>query len=301
MVLSDSIRATVTATASGPSLADWLTAGGTVLLALITAITLIATVRITKADRRHDTKIRAEDRAEAKKVLDGEHARAEHDRADAAQRLDEERELARQRLQDERDHAEKTRRRERQADNAYMLIQRIAAVLPYLDNVPGTWIRRDRQAGGRAPGVRYLGEEECRAAVDTLRQGAWAETIMLGRDHAADEAAARYRCLAKLIESLARSQQAAKPERERDVRTVRNYARWVRISLGMLAEDGSVPQIHGGSAQSPLLGLADMPAWLPDPLPPGWLDEQDEESRVRATEANVATPVTERAAADGDT
>jgi hypothetical protein len=146
----DSILAAATATPSRPSLADWLTAGGTVLLALITAITLIATGRITRADRRNNDKIRAEDRAEAKKVIDEERARAAQDRADAAQRL-----------QDERDHAENTRRRERQADNAYMLIQRVAALRPYFDTVPGTWIRRDRGAGGQAPGVRL---QHCRRA-----------------------------------------------------------------------------------------------------------------------------------------
>lgn len=144
MTLLGSIRATLAATASGPSLADWLTAGGTVLLALITAITLIATVRITRADRRHDAKIRAEDRAEAKQVLDEERARAEQDRADAALRLREEREIAHQRLQDERDYAENTRRRERQADNAQVLIQRIAVLQPYLRRAGDLTSRRRR-------------------------------------------------------------------------------------------------------------------------------------------------------------
>lgn len=297
MTLADSILAAPPA-AAGPSLADWLTAGGTVLLALITAVTLIVTVRITRADRRHDDKIRAEDRAQAATVLGEERARAERDRADAAQRLQDERELAAQRLRDERDHAEKTRRHERRSDNADALIQRIATLQPYLAVVPGVWIRRDRGPGGHEQGVRYLRDDGCLAAVDTLLHGVWAETTMLGRDDVGAVAAARYRYLVKLVEDLARH----RPEKpKRDVRTLRNYARWVRISLRELAEDGAVPPIYGGSPEFPLLGLAEeMPPWLPHPLPPGWTDELDHDPVIAMKPNGTAGPAREKSPKVGD-
>jgi hypothetical protein len=79
-----------------PSLADWLTAYGTVGLALVTFVTLLATLLLTKSDRR-----RAEQR-----LID--------ERAAAEGRLLAERQAADQRLQDERNYAEKARLEERE-------------------------------------------------------------------------------------------------------------------------------------------------------------------------------------------
>jgi hypothetical protein len=73
---------------AAPSLADWLTAGGTVGLALLTSVTLVATVLLTRSERRH-----------AEKFLNDERTQAE-----AADR----------RLRDERDHAERVRLEERE-------------------------------------------------------------------------------------------------------------------------------------------------------------------------------------------
>jgi len=232
--------------------ADFWTAIGTVALAAATFVALAYTIYTTRADRRQ----------------------AAADRRDAAQRLRDEREAGERRLRAERDHAEALRRRERQADSAQALLQRVAALQPYLEVIPGTWLRRNPPLG---PVVRHQHDEECRAAIDTLRHGAWAETAMLGRGDAAAEAATRYRSLVKLVEDLARRHLEG-PGGDRDVRALRNYARWVRISLAALAEDGAVPPIAGGSAAVPLPGLADhMPAWLPHPLPPGWTDDPDDD------------------------
>jgi hypothetical protein len=270
-----SIQIASAAIADGPNLTDWLTAGGTVLLALITAVTLIVTVRITRADRRHDDKIRAEDRAES------------------TRRLQQEREASDQRLREEREHAEQKRRRERQADTAYVLVQRIAALQPYLGTVPGTMSRA--LFSGFGPTVRQLHDDECRAAIDTLRHGTWAEASVLGPGDAAAAAADRYRYLVKLVDDLANNEPT---EAERAVRTLRNYATWVRISLIMLAEDGAVPPIYGESAKFPLLRPAQhMPVWLPNPLPLRWVDEADADSRVRAPEPEAMTPATDQPSA----
>lgn len=81
------------ANASGaPTVADWLIAYGTIGLALITLVTLVATVMITRADRNIESKRLAEERQ-----------RGAQDRDDADRRLREERDAADQRLREERE------------------------------------------------------------------------------------------------------------------------------------------------------------------------------------------------------
>lgn len=53
---------------------------------------------------------------------------------------------------------------------------------------------------------------------------------------------------------------------------MRNYARWVLISLRMLAEDETVPQISRGHQEGPGSPGEDDSVWNPEPLPPGWWD-----------------------------
>jgi hypothetical protein len=132
--------------------------------------------------------------------------------------------------------------------------------------------RRDRRqaAADRLEAAQRLSDE--RAAGDSrLRQE---------RDYA--ESLRRMERQADNAQMLARRHSEG-PALDRDIRTLRNYARWVRISLVMLAEDGAVPPIAGGSPEVPLSGLAEhMPAWLPHPVPPGWTDEPDDELEPRA-------------------
>lgn len=118
----------------------------------------------------------------------------------------------------------------------------------------------------------------------SLRHGAWTEAAMLGTGEAAEQAADRYRTLVRLLDEATRT--APFPDRDRD--TLRNYARWVLISLRTLADSETVPSISGGSAQRPMLGLADhMPAWLPYPIPPGWDDIAEADPPVRRSSAGT--------------
>ncbi len=95
-----------------PAQAGTWTAVGTLTLAVMTLAAVITTIVITVQDRKR-----------------------------AAADLADERQLADGRLREERDHAEDVRRRERQADSARVLIQRIAVLQPYLDTAPGTFTR----------------------------------------------------------------------------------------------------------------------------------------------------------------
>lgn len=229
---------------------NW-TAIGTVSLAIVTFVTLLFTIYQASRERR----------------------RSAVDRAAAERQLADERAAGEQRIRDERAYADDVRRRERLHDNASALMQRVAVLQPYLPVVPGTTLR------GRAGESPYRGtisnsvpgDQDCRTAIASLRHGAWTEVSMLGSSEAAQTAADRYRLLVRLVDEVALS-----PGRlpERDIDSLRHYAMWVRITLRMLAASETVPPIYGGSAQAPLLGLAEhMPAWMPNPVPDAWNDE----------------------------
>jgi hypothetical protein len=93
------------------------------------------------------------------------------------------------------------------------------------------------------------------------------EAAMLGTGNAAEAAADRYRTLLRLLVEASNDRfDSHYPDRDRD--TLRHYARWALISLSNLAENETVPQPAPGCV-TPQVG-SDLPAWLPDPLPPGW-------------------------------
>ena len=76
----------------------------------------------------------------------------------------------------------------------------------------------------------------------------------LGDGSEVQEAAARYRILVQLVVTAAND---SGTDEERNAAALRSYARWVKISLRMLAADGRVPPIDGGSPEHPVLGMAD--------------------------------------------
>lgn len=263
-LISDQSPAFASAAAHGLSW-NW-TAIGTVSLAGVTFVTLLFTIYQTKQERQQ----------------------AAADRAEADRRLADERTAGEQRIRDERTHADDIRRHERLLDSTSALIQRVAVLQPYLPTVPGTTLRG--QVGATpfrgALSNSVPGDEECRGAIASLRHGAWTETSMLGGGEAAQSAADRYRRLVKLVDEAALR---STPLPDRDIDSLRHYAMWVRVTLRMLATTETVPPIYGGSADTPLLGLAEhMSAWLPNPIPDGWNDESEVDAPLRrSTKAQV--------------
>jgi len=225
-----------------PTQAATWTAVGTLALAAVTFVALFVTIVVTREDRK---------------------------RAD--RNLTCERRLAEVRLKQERDHAERIRRRERQADNVRALLQRMAVLQPCLGTVPGV----EARIGPSNLIIPRQSDEECREAMASLTHGALAEVPLLGADNAAQEAAARYRFFVGLVRAAAKDNSS---DRERLAGTLRSYARWLKISLRMLAENQTVPMIQDGSTEYPVLGVPDdMPQWQPSPIPPGWHEEADTE------------------------
>jgi hypothetical protein len=277
--------------AAGPPL--WpseVTAWGTLAVAIAAvAVALFAEWRASvrvRNEREHSDKILVDERERADKHLADEQER--HDKEISEERrladerlakqlahsdaqLAEERAHSAAQLREERDHAEEVRRRERQADNARILLQRVVELQPYLDTIPGMSI-------GYRPGDSAEVIEERGAAVQSLRHGAMAEVPLLSADGEAKIVAERYRQLVQLIHAVANDNGS---DRGWLASTLKAYARWVRITLRMLAENQTVPPIHGGSPEIPLLGIpADQPIWQPNPIPPGWNDELDAETAI---------------------
>jgi len=84
-------------------------------------------------------------------------------------------------------------------------MHRVAELQPYLPTVPGTTLR------GRAGTVPIRGgisnsvpNDECRAAIASMRHGAWTEALMLGSGETAQSATDRCRRLVRLVDEVAR-------------------------------------------------------------------------------------------------
>jgi hypothetical protein len=231
-------------TASGISW-NW-TAIGTVALALATFAALGYTILATRRDR----------------------AQAARDRAEAEKNLREERAAGNGRLQAEQAHDADMRRRDRQIANAAALVARVAEIRSHMDGVPNAYLRASFSSLGGSPVARRLDEPETLAAIASLKHGAWAEAAMLGTGKAAEVAAGRYRRLADLVDDAASEGSSTQ---DRDIRSLKNYARWVLITLRMLAENETVPPFTEGARAYPSLGDEEVKrAWRPDPIPAQW-------------------------------
>ncbi len=239
MSLPEAILITSPVAASGPNLADWLTATGTVGLALVTVITLIATVRIASVDRRHDDEVRGQDRR------------------DAEGRLLEERQAADQRLREERNHAEDVRRQERRVDSAIVLLERIARIMPLLGDLP------------YRGGLDAARKSECDDAVLTLGSGVHTHAALVGQETLAQQ----YRNVVSFVDAVWTAKWAEEPggdDLELLGAQLRRYAMFVRLSLERFITRGEV--LDTGKPYYPKLVRepGDESLWSPDPEPDGW-------------------------------
>lgn len=223
----------------GPNLADWLTAVGTVGLALVTVLTLLVTLRIASADRRHDDQVRSQDRAEAKKLLL------------------EERQAADERLRDEREHAEDVRRRERQVDSAMRLLERIAYIMPLIGDLPG----RSALSPAR--------QSECNEAVRNLGSGTHTDAVAVGNETLAQQ----YSNVVGFVDAAWTAKWAKEPSGD-DLdfvgAQIRRYALFVQLSLQRFITRGEA--LDTGKPYYPKLVRkpGDDSLWHPEPEPDEW-------------------------------
>lgn len=265
----------ITAVDSSPRWTDVWTAWGTVALAGATLLLATVTVGVYFADRVRSNKILRSDRRRAEADRRTAMRRLQDERTQAAERLHEEREIAERRLSAEREWAATQRRRERQIEAAGELLE-------YMADLPGwlVWI-----PGASLPHGAFPGGEYSMAAVETMRglqRGAWTAAMKL--DH--PEGAERYRNLVHLVLTVAKH--APSDHRDRDVHDLRNYTRWVRITLRELINTGDVPHIDDHERIPKLDRKNDIP-WFPsNPVPPGWhedIETDDADVRFRAADS----------------
>jgi hypothetical protein len=248
------------AVATGPTLADWLTAWGSVVTGVGAVIAVGVTVWLARRDRRLSNDERTEDRRRYEAQLAEERERAARDRDDAERRLREERALAAQ-----------VRRQDRQQESASGLLAAIAGLMPLIDAVPNLrgdpeWTRGERPA--KETGPRWL---ECDQALRALRYAADVHMAGLGDERAAGQ----YRMLVHLAQTAAGG--VPRELRARAGQDLRRYALFVQASLVAVSKHGQ--GIDPGVPECPQLKrmpVNDAP-WHPANPVPEWNDAVERE------------------------
>lgn len=239
MSISEVMQIASVPKSGGPNLADWLTAIGTVGLALVTVVTLIVTVRIASTDRRHDDQVRGQDRDEANRLLL------------------EERQAADERLRAEREHAENVRRRERQVDSAMRLLERIAYIMPLIGDLPyRSALSPARQA-------------ECNDAVRNLGSGKHTDAVAVGNETLAQQ----FSNVVGFVDAAWIAKWAKEPsgdDLEFVAAQVRRYALFVQLSLQRFITRGEALDTRKPYYPTLVRKPGDESLWHPDPEPDEW-------------------------------
>jgi hypothetical protein len=261
------------APSAGPSLADWLTAWGTLGTALFAVAAVVVTIVLAARDRRDARMLRIEDQRNHELELGEERLRSARDLAEEQERSLRDREDAERRLRDERAFAESVRLRERREVAVGALLGRIALLLPHCDQVPGLWrTLAIAQASEQSRFPLRLGSPvgpllETGSAVESLALGKHSEVWGL-----ADARAARqYADLVHLIQT-ATGDSIPEDLRKRAGIDLCRYALWVRVSLENLIATGE--SLDPGIPACP--NLRRMPAhdtpWNPSTPSEAWVE-----------------------------
>ncbi|WP_221179353.1 hypothetical protein [Streptomyces botrytidirepellens] len=151
----------------------------------------------------------------------------------------------------ERDH-------ERSSEAARQLLERLADLYAWLPSLPDVAADRPRLSGHA--------REQCASAMESLRRGMQTELFSI----AAPEVRRRYRTLVKLAYDVG-WRGVGRDHRERQIRDVRNYLRYVQLTLECVIDGGRLPD----RLEPPVLDRAAPSAWLPPDVPWHWGDPAD--------------------------
>ena len=269
--------------ADAPSFTDNLTAWATLGLFLATALTLVAVSTIAVQGTRRDERNRAADKKEADD-------RFEKERVDAAQRLNEQRELdAAQRTQD-REEADRRLLEEREAADKRLLKEREIGERRVIEERAFATAERlhERQAERAAVLLGYVALFRSRLILieandafvpgrpawtklaevtEALVSGAHVDAPLLGDA----EVEKRYRTLVHLFLSVRANGSVVTPGKT--VGDLRNYAKFVKLSLIALVNGAELPQNDG--QECPILKRipGDGALWNPTHITQARLDE----------------------------
>jgi hypothetical protein len=225
--------------------ADW-----TGVLAIGTFALVVVTVGATIYQNLRENRLRQEERKNANEQL-------ENERKQADQRLKDERLIAEDRIRDEREFAARERVRDRQAVRAGVLLGRVANLRL---NLRLLWSFQ-----GPTPESFAKWDAALDALLANLKEGAHVDAPLLGHKVVAE----RYTNLVRLM--LAQGSVEAPAE---NISDLRNYAKFVKLSLIALVDGADIPSLESESVPRVHRIPGDGELWHPNPIPPGW-DSED--------------------------
>lgn len=258
------------------------TATGTIWLAIATGALVLVTIGVTFWQNYRDSRLRKQDKELADKQAADERVRTDArlaeqralddqrrvedrqaadlrlvDERDAgAKQLQEEREIAERRITEERVFAASERVRERQSQRAASLMERVAKLRTDLHLVRN--MKSLTESAGERVERDYLR--------NFLVYGAHVDAPLLGNV----EVEKRYRNLVHLVLTLTDDQTEVT---DGNVRDLRNYAKFVKLSLIALVDGTEIPKNKGPEVPFVQRAYGDGATWHPTSIPANWDDE----------------------------
>ncbi|WP_159048597.1 hypothetical protein [Streptomyces sp. NRRL F-4489] len=150
------------------------------------------------------------------------------------------------------------RERERSAEAARRLLERLADLYDWLPSLPD--VATDQ------PALSPRARRNCITALQSIRRGMHTDLFLISGMPVRD----RYRTLVKLAYD-AGWRGLGHAHRERHIRDVRNYLRYVQLTLEAVVDGTQLPEY----ASPPVLERPGSEAWLPPTLPWHWTDPAD--------------------------
>ena len=147
---------------------------------------------------------------------------------------------------------------QRSTEAAQRLLERLAELYAWLPSLPDLPLEE--------PQLSLQARERCAAALGSVRQGMQTDLLSVGDDHVR----ARYRTLVRLCFDVG-YRGIGQDNRERQIRDVRGYLRYVQFTLEAVIDAIPVPD----DCEAPVLERRDEAPWLPPAVPWHWQDPAD--------------------------
>ncbi|MFD9498779.1 hypothetical protein [Streptomyces sp. NPDC060035] len=147
---------------------------------------------------------------------------------------------------------------QRSAEAAQRLLERLAELYAWLPSLPDLLLEE--------PQLSLQARERCAAALGSVRQGMQTDLLSVGDDHVR----ARYRTLVRLCFDVG-WYGIGQDNRERQIRDVRGYLRYVQSTLEAVIDAAPLPD----DCEAPVLERSGEAPWLPPALPWHWQDPAD--------------------------
>lgn len=147
---------------------------------------------------------------------------------------------------------------QRSAESAQRLLDHLAELYAWLPSLPD--LAQDE------PQLSLRARERCAVALASVRRGMQTDLLSIGDNRVRD----RYRALVRLCFDVG-YRGIGQIHRERQIRDVRGYLRYVQFTLEAVIDGSTLPD----DCAAPVLERSDSTPWLPPVLPWHWQDPAD--------------------------